>query len=67
MKTNKAVLKRIHATKGGSGKLQVGSIGIQHGKTRLSRRTIRRKKGLSDITKADAKIVKRFLPYGGKS
>lgn len=67
MKTNKAVLKRVHATKGGSGKLQVGSIGVQHGKTKLSRRTIRRKKGLHDLIKADAKIAKRFLPYGGKS
>jgi ribosomal protein L35 len=66
MKTKKAVQKRIHITKGGKGKLQVGSVGIQHGKTRLSRRTIRRKKGLSNLSSGKVKIVKRFLPYGGK-
>ncbi|MCA9390063.1 50S ribosomal protein L35 [candidate division WWE3 bacterium] len=66
MKTNKSIKKRFHITKNGKGKIMVGEIGIRHGRTKLRRKTIRRKLGLSEVTQATAAKVRKFLPYGGR-
>lgn len=67
MKTNKSVLKRFHATKGGKGKLMSLQIGVRHGRTALRRKTIRHKTSTVDVPKGVIKHIKKFLPYGAKS
>ncbi len=66
MKTNKSVLKRFHATKGGSGKLMGLQIGVRHGRTGLRRKSIRAKTKMVDVPKGFLKHIKNFLPYGVK-
>lgn len=66
MKTSRAVKRRIHITNGGKGKLMSEQIGIRHGKTKLSSKKIRSKKGLRELSPGDARKVKHFLPYGGE-
>lgn len=67
MKTNKSVLKRFHATKGGKGKLMGLQIGVRHGRTNLRRKTIRSKTKAVDVPKGFIKHIKDFLPYGTKN
>ncbi|MBU1110683.1 50S ribosomal protein L35 [Patescibacteria group bacterium] len=64
LKTHKGLSKRIKISKGGKGKLRMGHINTSHLKTKQSAKKKRRKKGLTDMSKPDAKRLKVLLPYG---
>ncbi len=62
MKTKSGAKKRFKLTK--TGKVKVGQAGKQHGMIKRTRKFIRNARGTAVLSAADAKIVKKFLPYG---
>ncbi len=61
MKTKSGVKKRFSVT--ASGKIKCNQAGKQHGMTKRSKRQLRDQRGTSTLCKADATIIKQFLPY----
>ena len=61
MKTNRAAAKRLRAT--GSGKLRRGRSGARHLMRGKSARRLRRLRKHSLVELADARRVRRLLPY----
>ena len=61
MKTKSSVKKRFDVT--ASGKIKCGQAGKQHGMVRKSKRQLRNQRGTTTLCKADAGIIKQFLPY----
>ena len=62
MKTKSSAKKRFKLT--ASGKVSAGQAGKQHGMIKRSNKFIRQSRGTTTLSDADARIVKKFLPYG---
>jgi len=61
MKTKSAAKKRFSFT--ASGKVKAGSAGKRHGMIKRSTKFIRDTAGTMILCAADAKIVKKYMPY----
>ncbi|MFN3231375.1 MAG: 50S ribosomal protein L35 [Alphaproteobacteria bacterium] len=62
MKSKSGAKKRFSLT--ASGKVRAGQAGKRHGMIKRSNKQIRNKRGTTILSDADARIVKKFLPYG---
>ena len=62
MKTKSSVKKRFKLT--ATGKVKVQQAGKRHGMIKRSNKFIRDARGMTVLSDPDAKIVKKFLPYG---
>lgn len=62
MKTKSGAKKRFSLT--ATGKVKAGQAGKRHGMIKRSQDTIRNQRGTTTLCDADARIVKKFLPYG---
>ncbi len=62
MKTKASAKKRFKLT--ASGKVKATQAGKQHGMIKRSNKFIRQNRGTTTLCAADARIVKKFLPYG---
>lgn len=62
MKTKSSVKKRFRLT--GTGKVRRQHAGKQHGMIKRTNKQIREHRGTTIMSEADAKIVKKFMPYG---
>lgn len=63
MKTKSSVKGRFTLT--ASGKVKANQANKRHGMSKKSNRQIREQRGTVTLTPADARIVKKFMPYGG--
>jgi large subunit ribosomal protein L35 len=61
LKTKSGAKKRFSVT--GSGKIMAGQAGKRHGMVKRSRKFIRNARGTSVLCEADARIVRKFMPY----
>ncbi|MEO9615602.1 MAG: 50S ribosomal protein L35 [Nitratireductor sp.] len=62
MKTKSSVKKRFKVT--ASGKVKVQAAGKRHGMIKRSNKFIRNARGTTVLSDPDARIVKKFIPYG---
>lgn len=62
MKTKSSVKKRFSLT--ATGKVRGGQAGKQHNMRKRSKRQLREHRGTVILCDADARIVKKFMPYG---
>lgn len=62
MKTKSGVKKRFRLT--ASGKVRSAQAGKRHGMIKRTNKQIRNLRGTTILADADAKIVKKFMPYG---
>ena len=62
LKTKSGAKKRFKLT--GSGKVRAGQSGKNHGMIKRSNKQIRNQRGTTILSDADARIIKKFLPYG---
>jgi large subunit ribosomal protein L35 len=62
MKTKSGAKKRFSLT--ASGKVKSGQAGKRHGMVKRTKEQIRNQRGTTLLCDADARIVKKFLPYG---
>ncbi len=62
MKTKSSVKKRFKVT--ATGKIKVAAAGKRHGMIKRSNKFIRDARGTMVLADSDAKIVKKFIPYG---
>jgi large subunit ribosomal protein L35 len=62
LKTKSGAKKRFKLT--ASGKVKRQQAGKQHGMIKRSQTQIRRLRGSTIASPADARIIKKFLPYG---
>ena len=62
MKTKSSVKKRFSLT--ASGKVRRSYAGKQHGMIKRTNKQIRNHSGTTLMSDADAKIIKKFMPYG---
>lgn len=62
MKTKSSAKKRFKVT--ASGKVRATQAGKQHGMIKRSNKQIRNQRGTTILSDQDARIVKKFLPYG---
>ena len=62
MKTKSGVKKRFKLT--ASGKVKSGQAGKQHGMIKRTNKQIRNQRGTMILSDQDARIVKKFMPYG---
>jgi large subunit ribosomal protein L35 len=62
MKTKSSVKKRFNLT--GTGKVRRSHAGKQHGMIKRTNKQIREHRGTTLLSDADAKIIKKFMPYG---
>jgi large subunit ribosomal protein L35 len=62
MKTKSSVKKRFSLT--GTGKVRRSHAGKQHGMIKRTNKQIREHRGTTLLSAADAKIIKKFMPYG---
>ena len=61
MKTKSGAKKRFTVT--ATGRIKAGQAGKRHGMIKRSNDFIRKARGTTVLSEADAKIVKRYLPY----
>lgn len=61
MKTKSGAKKRFKVT--ASGKVKAAQAGKRHGMIKRSRKFIRNARGTTVLSAADAKIVKKYMPY----
>lgn len=61
MKTKSAAKKRFSMT--ASGKVKAGQAGKRHGMIKRTTKFIRDARGTTVMSDADAKIVKKYMPY----
>ena len=61
MKTKSSAKKRFKIT--ASGRVKASQAGKQHGMIKRSNKFIRNARGTTLLCKADAKIVKSYMPY----
>lgn len=61
LKTKSSVKKRFKVT--ASGKVVAAQAGKRHGMIKRSNKFIRDARGTSTLAEADARIVKKFMPY----
>ena len=62
MKTKSSAKKRFKIT--ATGKVKVAAAGKRHGMIKRSNKFIRDARGTMVLSDQDAKIVKKFMPYG---
>ncbi len=62
MKTKSGAKKRFRLT--ASGKVRMAQSGKQHGMIKRTNKHLRNQRGTTIMSPQDAKIVKKFLPYG---
>ena len=62
MKTKSSAKKRFRLT--ASGKVRGQQAGKQHGMIKRTNKFLRNARGSVILSDSDAKIVKKFLPYG---
>ncbi|WP_321397258.1 50S ribosomal protein L35 [Emcibacter sp.] len=62
LKTKSGAKKRFKLT--ASGKVRSGQAGKQHGMIKRTNKQIRNQRGTTILSDQDARIVKKFLPYG---
>ena len=62
MKTKSSAKKRFKLT--ASGKVRSNQAGKQHGMIKRTNKQIRNQRGTTILSDQDARIVKKFLPYG---
>ncbi len=62
LKTKSGVKKRFSLT--GSGKVKANQAGKRHGMVKRSNKFIRNQRGTTVLSDADARIVKKYMPYG---
>ena len=62
MKTKSGAKKRFKLT--AKGKVKAAQAGKRHGMIKRTPKQIRNKRGTDVLAAADAKIVKKYLPYG---
>jgi large subunit ribosomal protein L35 len=62
MKTKSGAKKRFKLT--ASGKVKAQQVGKRHGMIKRTPKQIRQLRGTAVLSDADARIVKKFLPYG---
>ena len=62
LKTKSGAKKRFRLT--GSGKVRANQAGKQHGMIKRTNKFIRNQRGTTILSAQDARIVKKFLPYG---
>ncbi len=62
MKTKSGAKKRFRLT--ANGKVRRGQVGKNHNMIKRSNKTLRKRRGTTLASAADAKIIKKFLPYG---
>jgi large subunit ribosomal protein L35 len=62
LKTKSGAKKRFKIT--ATGKVLAGQAGKRHNMIKRSKKFIRQARGTTVLSGADAKIVKKFLPYG---
>lgn len=62
MKTKSGVKKRFKIT--ASGKVKAGQAGKQHGMIKRTNKQLRNQRGTAVLSAPDARIVKKFMPYG---
>ncbi len=62
MKTKSSAKKRFKLT--ASGKVRANQAGKQHGMIKRTNKQIRNQRGTTILSDQDARIVKKFLPYG---
>ncbi len=64
MKTKASAKKRFKIS--ATGKVMAAQAGKQHGMIKRSNKFIRDQRGTTALSDPDARIVKKFLPYGVK-
>ena len=62
MKNKSSAKKRFSFT--GTGKVRANQAGKQHGMIKRTKKFIRNQRGTMILSDQDARIVKKFLPYG---
>lgn len=62
MKTKSGAKKRFRLT--ANGKVKRGQVGKNHNMIKRSNKTLRQRRGSALASPQDAKIIKKFLPYG---
>jgi large subunit ribosomal protein L35 len=62
MKTKSGAKKRFKVT--ATGKVMVQQAGKRHGMIKRTTKFVRNARGMTVLSDQDAKIVKKFLPYG---
>ncbi|CAN0479335.1 MAG: 50S ribosomal protein L35 [Sneathiella sp.] len=62
LKTKSSVKKRFSLT--ASGKVRANQAGKQHGMIKRTNKQIRNQRGTTILADQDARIVKKFMPYG---
>ena len=62
LKTKSGAKKRFKLT--ASGKVKRGQTGKRHGMIKRTPKQIRQLRGGTTASEADARIIKKFLPYG---
>jgi large subunit ribosomal protein L35 len=62
MKTKSGAKKRFKLT--AKGKIKAAQSGKRHGMIKRTPKQIRNKRGTDVLAAADAKIVKKYIPYG---
>lgn len=62
MKTKSSAKKRFKIT--GTGKVRATQAGKQHGMIKRSNKTLRNQRGTTILADQDARVVKKFMPYG---
>jgi len=64
MKTKSSVKKRFKTT--ATGKIKVAQAGKQHMMIKRTNKFLRNARGTMVLSEPDARIVRKFMPYGGK-
>lgn len=62
MKTKSGAKKRFRLT--ATGKVRMQQAGKRHGMIKRTQKQIRNQRGTTIMSDADAKIVKKYMPYG---
>ncbi|MGG9998605.1 50S ribosomal protein L35 [Pseudovibrio ascidiaceicola] len=62
LKTKSGAKKRFKLT--ATGKVKCGQAGKRHGMIKRTTKFIRNARGTTTLCDADARIVKKYLPYG---
>lgn len=62
MKTKSSAKRRFSLT--AKGKVKTAQAGKRHGMVKRSKKFIRNARGTTTLCDADAKIVKKMMPYG---
>ncbi len=62
LKSKGGAKKRFRLT--ASGKVRMNQAGKRHGMIKRTKKQIRNKRGTTIMSPQDAKVVKKFIPYG---